>query len=756
MNLVKWFRKNNKKLMAVVVILLMIAFIMPASLKQLGWGRGGATKVVAYFGDKRKITNYDLTLAQQDLEILKVLQADTILRSILEPVFRVPDLRAVLLGELLFSDRRSSPALIGYIKQIIGTNKYRIGAKQINDIYRAPLPRNVYWLLLKNEASQAGTKISNEISGRYLAGIYANNPQITGGAAYSQIIGSIVNRHGISEDKILTTFGELLGVLQYARMVCSSEDVTAHQIMHDISWQGETIDVEFVRFDSSLFAPTQPEPTEEEISEQFDKYKEFFAGVVTENNPYGFGYKFADRVQLEYLAVKLDDVSKLVVEPTQEDAEEYYQKYRDRFTEQVRSDPNDPNSPLTERTRSYAEVAGNILDVIKRDKINSKAEMILQDAKTLTEASLEDKDIESAQLSAEQFRQMVGDYKITAEELSKKHGVKIYTGQTGLLSAADMRADQYLGRLYVRGYSHTMVRLPLIVFAINELGASELGPFDVPKPRMYENIGPVRDVMERIMLIARVTGAEKASEPESVDQTFNKSTLDLEQTEGKENADVNSVREKVVEDLKKVTAMDTTKNRAEEFKSLASKTGWDEAVDKFNELYGNAEANEVDPNSGSAEDTMKDLQKPFRLQSLRSLRRISSVGLETLAIQDAGNPEAQFSLEMAKKEGELRDLLYSLVPPDSNTAESVPLVLEFKPDMSYYCVKSVSVRRIYQNEYEQARVVQAYTEDVVQSQSLAAVHFNPENISKRMALKLIKEQKPVEDANAPAEPSGES
>ena len=737
MNLVKWFRKNKTKVMAIVVIVILFGFVGGGTLlQQLSRRRTGLHKTVAYFADNRKITNYDLVLAHRELEILKMLRADDVLRNVSVLPFRTPDLRAVVLGELLFSEQRISPELINRIKQVIRANEYRISDKQINDIYRRLMPSNIYWLLLRNEAQLAGVRISNDDSGRVLA---RTIPQLFNGATYSQLIGSIIKRQGISEEEILTIFGKLLAVLEYAKMVCSSEDVTNSQVRHNISFEEERIDVEFVKFDSAVFADTQSEPNEARIVEYFDKYKKFFAGAVSEANPYGFGYKLADRVQLEYIAVKLDDISGIVTASTQEEAEEYYQRYREQFTEQVPSDPNDPNSPLTERTKSYAEVASLILKSLLQNKINSKAESILREGMTLTEADFEETDINPANLSAEELRQMAGDYETTAEELSKKYKIKVYAGQTGLLSATDMQADKYLGMLYLTGHGQTLVGLNQVVFAIDELGVSELGPFDVAAPRMYENIGPMKDIFGRIVVVARVKKAEKASEPESINQTFSKSTLRFEQMPEPEDEDVYSVKEKVVEDLKRLTAMDTARSKAEEFKALAVKDGWESAVEKFNELYGQqAKQDESDPNV-------------FELRNLTNLQRISSMKLGTMAVQSEGNPVGQFLVNNYKKEGQFRSQLYSLVPQDSNTVDTVPLVVEFKPDMSCYCLKEIYVKRLEQEQYEKIKAMRVYKEDFVQSQGLAAVHLNPENILKRMSFRQVEQENKAADANAPVE-----
>lgn len=739
MNLIKWLRKNNMKVMAVVVVLLMIAFIMPASLKQFGQTRGGQNKIVALMRENTKITNYDMLMARQELDILKMLRVEEMLRGVAVPLFRVRDFHALLLNELLFSEQGVSPALIRHMEQLIRTNEYRISSKQLNDIYKRPMGSDVYWLLLKAEAEQAGVRISNEIAGEQLS---RTIPQIFPKATYSQVIGLLINQRGVPEGQILTTFGKLLAVMEYSRMICSGEIITSRQTTQDASWDNETIDTKLVRFDSSVFAESQSEPAQEEISTYFEKYKKFFAGDATEQNPHGLGYKLPDRVMLEYIAVKLDDISKTVTKPTQEEIEEYYQRHREElFKEQIPSDPNDPNSAPTERIKGYAEVAGLISKQLLQNKINTKAENILQEGKTITDAGFEGADIESANLSTEQLRQMAIDYETTARKLTEKHKIDVYAGRTGQLSAIDIQTGEYTKMLYMQAYGGTVVGLCPIVFSIDEIKASDLGPFDVPKPRMYENIGPMKDGQGKIMALVRVIEAHKATEPESVNQTFSKSSFKFEPTSEK-TEDVYSVKDKVAEDLKKLSALDTTKSKAEEFIKEVVKDGWDGAIDRFNKLYGQQiKKQQGDPNT-------------FRLQDLTNLRRLPESRMGTLAVESEGTALSQYLAIETKKESQRIDKLYSLVPEDANALDSVPVIMEFKPDMSYYVIENLSVKRLSQEQYQKIKALQIYKEDVVQSQSLAAAHFNPENIIKRMNFRLIKEKKQEGDVNKPAESGG--
>jgi hypothetical protein len=87
--------------------------------------------------------------------------------------------------------------------------------------------------------------------------------------------------------------------------------------------------------------------------------------------------------------------------------------------------------------------------------------------------------------------------------------------------------------------------------------------------------------------------------------------------------------------------------------------------------------------------------------------------LETVALQSAGNPARRLLVNKAEKENQLIGQLYSLIPQDSNTIDTLPLVMEFKPDMSYYCLKNISVKRLDQEQYDKIKAVQDYKEDFI-------------------------------------------
>ena len=157
MSFVRWLRKNNMKLMAVVVIALMFIFVAGDFIQR--GNRSTGTRVIGHMGTQ-KVTNYDLYAARGELDLLRALRADDLLRS--------QDLQGVFLAELLFSDQRGSPALMSRVKSSIRRNLYAISDKQINDIYRRQAPPDVLWLCLKTEAHRAGIGIPDNQAGELL------------------------------------------------------------------------------------------------------------------------------------------------------------------------------------------------------------------------------------------------------------------------------------------------------------------------------------------------------------------------------------------------------------------------------------------------------------------------------------------------------------------------------------------------------------------------------------------------------------
>ncbi|MDD5459876.1 MAG: hypothetical protein PHF37_10850, partial [Phycisphaerae bacterium] len=245
--LVKWLRRNNKKLMAGVVVVIMIGFVLGSYIQKLQYRqRSGATEKVARF-DGRFMYAKEVGEAARELEALRAMGAADILRSWPLPMLKTPDMHPLILAELLFGESGTSIEMIAMLNQIVRRNQLAVSEKQIADIYRKTAPNHVYWLLLKNESEKAGVTISPEESAALLANII---PQLRQGATYANFMGAVVSNTGMPEERLLGLFSRLWSVFEYSKMMCSMENVTSPQMRHMASYQYEAMDVNMVEFDS--------------------------------------------------------------------------------------------------------------------------------------------------------------------------------------------------------------------------------------------------------------------------------------------------------------------------------------------------------------------------------------------------------------------------------------------------------------------------------------------------------------------------
>ncbi len=722
MNLMKWLRKNNKKLMAIVVIVLMIAFIGGSSFEMLFRGSGGAKQAIAYYGPKHKINHFDRMAADQELEILGALGGDNIARA--------QGMGGLLLSELVFRQNRDA-GVVDMARQTIQRNRYRISDQQLSQMFEGHnVPGDLFWILLTEEARAAGIRVPNEEVGKLLEGVI---PQLFK-SSYAQVMPSIMNRFNAPEERILTTFGKLLAVLQYAQIISSGENVTTSQIKHMASGESESLNAELVQFKASYFTNKDEIPPEETVAAQFNKYKANFPGAVSEANPFGFGYRLPDRVQFDYIALKLPDVASIAKPVTEEEAEQYYQQNRERqFTQKVPQDPNDPNSPQVTQVKTYAEVADTIRSQLQRQRVMTRAEQILQDARNLADANLPAAGSAGQEPTTEQRMKKAGDYEKIAAELGKRHKIPLYSGRTGLLSVFNVQGDKYLRRLYLTAYGYTPIPLTQVLFSPKELGEHATILLSMPPAALYVTFGPARDPMSatatdltgQIMLIARVVAVEKNAPPTDVGVAYSTRTPNFGETPEPKSQSF-SVEEQVVNDVKALAAWDTTKSKAEEFMTLATKDGWDKAVAQFNQLYGKqAKADPNDPNV-------------FRVDNQVGLQRLSKADQQVLAAQVSNSPASQIVLNQATNEGVFVDRLRSLIPAKSDAPAQMPVVVEFKPSQSYYVLKSLTLQRLTQEEFQKMKGMLVRREEYSQVESLMAVHFNPENIIKRMKFRFAR------------------
>ena len=732
MNIVKWMRKNNQKLMAGVVIVIMISFVGGSALQQIlsHWGSGTGAKIATY-RDKGVISPNDLRSAEGQLMILRELMMPTYLQGI-STALRTPDIRARLLGQLIFPDSQAAAMMQDEIRQSM-IRGGSVSPEHLNAFFdKSSGGPTENWLLLKAEARQAGCVVDPAQARDILKQLI---PQLTQNRADAAVVvSSIINSRRVPQEEIYATFADLLSILNYSDMITHSEAVTTGEIRSRIGRSGQRISGEFVKFAADDFVKEAPEPTEQELQDQFKAHNRVFAGTVTDDNPYGFGYKIHGRVQLEYMVVQYADIQKTLPDPTDEELEEYYRRNLKEFQSQDPADPAKPDGPSVTKTKSYAEVSQQIRGTILRTKAMRQGDMILAEAKSVIDTGFETLEMEKATSAV--LEKAAGNFAQAAEALRKKYNIDLYTGLTGLLTAEDISASTVLGRLAVEGQTQIPVLLGRLAFAVEEAGSVKLGRFETAKPKMWLTLGPMKDRFDQYgssSSLIRVVKVEKEFEPQDLTLTYNKADAFVGKDKPAEQLFV--LKDAVVRDAKRLKAVALAKARADEFAASIGDQAWEKAIEAYNTKYIKAD----DPGA---------FTQRLKMDRLSERARSADSDIRRMAALVQGEPSMQRLYRDMVQTNQQLTVFNALLPAEKTEADNLKTVVEYKPASQWLVVKKITRTQPTKDEYRKSKAMAAYQIDAMQSDGLALIHFDPDNLRKRMQFVRTKE-----DVNIPPLPS---
>ena len=719
MSLVKWMRKNNRTIMTIVVIVIMLGFVGGVGLQQLlRRAGGGKGEVRAYYLDDKTIRGMDIFQANNELKVLRSLFAGEMLR-------RRQNFKSRLLGELLFPDSQSAAMTRLQMYQAMAQGLLDVSGAEIDAFFNQVGGRSdIYWILLNAEARRAGCVVSPSQAREELKVLI---PRMIEGASAAALMRNVISNYRLPEDEIMRIFADLRGVMVYAEIITNSEAVTTNEIRAVLGRTGEKLKTEFVQFAAADYLEEQTDPNQEPLRVQFETYKAYEQGRASDENPHGFGYKLPDRAQLEYIIVRIADVAELIERPSQDDMEKYFTDNIDRFTEEVQVDPNDPDSRI-QRVKNYADVAGQIRNSLINERKERLANLIINDALELADAAFVNLEMDKA--TSADFKAAAVGYEEVASKLSQTHNITAYTGKTGMLSINDLAGDPHLGMLAMEGQSQIPVDLSKLVFAIDELDAREMGRFELPAPAMWANIGPLRDRRGAILALVRVVEAAKAEVPTDMNVSFSIKGAVLDKPDEPENTDdeIHSVLQKVSQDCKLLEAMNTCKARADEFVKLLADKTWREAVDEYNKAH--EKKDESDNLVGGSQ---------LRSRKLTNLVRTAQQDLKQSVERFADNPMAAAYVKSIVESKRLNDRLYELLGDGKTEAKDINAIMEFKPNASYYVVKDLSRTQVTKADYLTSKSTAAFRRNAGQSDSLGLIHFSPDNVFKRLNFRWAQE-----------------
>jgi len=252
-------QRNKRKLVAVFLVVLMIAFLLPAGMGSLGTNN----PVVGKIGDE-EILNNEWASHRQQWDVLT----------------RLPFKGS----QVPYAFRLASPEefqMIRYLQQLGRPMRPPYIVQQIEEHPDA-------WMLLVREARAMGLRVNSIDVERAMT----EEVQIPANFDQDQLA------------MLQEAVGNLLLVGQSMARIADNVKVSAPMRRHAKAESSQRIDVNLVELNALEYLAKVPAPTTQQVEKQFADFGSDAPGEIdSQRNPFGFGYRVPDRVKLQFVMV---------------------------------------------------------------------------------------------------------------------------------------------------------------------------------------------------------------------------------------------------------------------------------------------------------------------------------------------------------------------------------------------------------------------------------------------------------------------
>ncbi len=315
-----FIKKNQKKLMAIFAVVLMVAFLIPTVAT-----RGQRSdRVSATVFESQPVYASELAQARGEWERLKSVQ-----------IF--------------------NPYQYGNIPIV-----YRLGQSAVEEINRHP----ELFCLLQVEARDLGITVTDDQVETLLKSDQVRLPAMNDISEYertrSALAGLLLIENGFeriaSNVKISNPLGKRL-----------------------LAQNFQEIKVGLVEFPVAEYTTQVKAPTTQQVQEQFAKWSQVEpTQASTRDNPYGVGYKYPNRVKLQYITVKHDDVKHAVLKSKSDQewavtAFRYYRAHPELFPTTAPS----TTKPSPPTTRPFEQARTEAIDAVVEPQVEKLSGEIL-------------------------------------------------------------------------------------------------------------------------------------------------------------------------------------------------------------------------------------------------------------------------------------------------------------------------------------------------------------------------------------------
>jgi len=197
-----------------------------------------------------------------------------------------------------------------------------------------------HWFMLGEEAQRAGIVVADQDIEAYL-------DQMDEFRKIRQLppLSSLRRSAGTTRPMLRDALRRHMRILKHAGRVTDAAIPSEPQMRHYARDTEDKMRVRFVPLDAAKFVDREEVLTETELQRYFDQYNDVDAGTGST----GIGYKYADRVRIQYAIASVDTL-RSEVQVTQEDVKNHWKANKDKYKKTVQVDaPTPAAAPTTTR-----------------------------------------------------------------------------------------------------------------------------------------------------------------------------------------------------------------------------------------------------------------------------------------------------------------------------------------------------------------------------------------------------------------------
>lgn len=463
--------------------------------------------------------------------------------------------------EFAMSDLRQSQLEITILDRL-GVN-WRLGG---------PTMGVTHWYMIAHEAQAAGIEVSDEEIDAFLQSL--ENQGLT------PVVLERIRRDGnFSEVDLMRTIGKFIAVQKDAQRVTMAAMPSEPEVAHYVRDTGDKMSVRFASFDATRFVDEDAPITEAELQAQFEKYKDVFPA----DSESGFGYKYEDRVKIQYVVADLAQI-KLMIDVGFEEKKNYWKANKEKYkkteyvldesaqppatTQPATTQPAEPpKKKAVERMKSFSEAQKDVESDIRMGKAKNKAGQAIG---KVTSEMLQPWFTQTVDLKTG-FKPIPQDaakpefMKGVSERVSREFDVPLEYGESPLLSRNELSRYDRIGMARTLGVGTESLTLADLAFQIPAFMDAREARSATHKLQLFQTPDAHLSVVSSVgakYVVFRVVEAAPAAAPPALDE----------------------VRAQVERDVRLHKAYESIEPIAEELYAVSLRIGLADGLKQFDDL----------------------------------------------------------------------------------------------------------------------------------------------------------------------------